>query len=481
MNPFKVLIFLAICILLLAGISFFVPKEGFRINEEITIKYPSAEKLLKKKEVDTRTLEEIAQFKQDSIQYALKLSDSLSFEDSLSIYESFDKGNPAVLHHPGNDKSQLFALFKYLDGLKEKDTSAHILHYGDSQIEMDRITGYLRERFQERFGGNGPGLLAPKPLTPGYNLSHFFSENWDRKVPFGPKSVRASHYRYGPVFTVCSFDSLENASVSVRARKKSTQGVKKFDVLKIYYKGGVQVSAAGSAGGKVFQSTDYARGLKVAKWQFDTFQNRASFSFSGDSTAEIYALSLESKVGVYMDNVPMRGASGTFFTTVDSAVLGASLRDLNARMIILEFGGNVMPVMNSKRKAIWYGQTMAKQIKRIKELRPEAIILFIGPADMTTTNDGESGTHPYLELVIKELKKNVLEAGAIYWDMYAAMGGKNSMMIWRNNKPSLASSDGIHFTKKGAEKIAKMLFETIENEYKIYEMKKRLEALDDAY
>lgn len=481
MNPFKVFIFLAVCILILGGITFLVPEGGIELSKDLVIKYPTAEKLLKKKEVDTRTLEEIAKFKQDSIQYALKRSDSLSFSDSLAIYESFDIGNPAALYHPGSDKAYLFSFFSYLDSLKIKDTAAHILHYGDSQIEMDRITGYLRERFQEKFGGNGPGMVSPKPLTPGYNISHFFSENWVRKVPFGPKSFRAEHYRYGPVFTVCSFDSLENATVSIRARKKSTLGVKKFDVMKVFYKGDVQVSARGSKGKNVHSQATFPRGLKVSKWEYDTFQNRASFSFTGDSTTEVYAISLESKMGIYMDNVPMRGASGTFFSAVDSAVLGASLRELNSRMIILEFGGNVMPVMNSKKKAIWYGKTMAKQIRRLKQLRPEAVILFIGPADMTITKDGESQTHPYLELVIDELKKNVLEAGAIYWDMYAAMGGKNSMIVWRNNVPSYASSDGIHFTKKGANKIAMMLFETIENEYKIYEMKKRLEELENVY
>jgi lysophospholipase L1-like esterase len=138
-----------------------------------------------------------------------------------------------------------------------------------------------------------------------------------------------------------------------------------------------------------------------------------------------------------------------------------------------------MPVMNSKKKAIWYGKKMYKQIIHFKKLRPEATILFIGPADMLYSKDGVTGSHPYLEIVIEELKRNVQEAGGIYWDMYAAMGGKNSMLVWQNHKPKLGSSDGIHFTKKGANTIARMLFETIDNEYNIYKLKERLKGLNN--
>ena len=33
----------------------------------------------------------------------------------------------------------------------------HILHYGDSQIESDRLTSYIRDKWQRQYGGYGPG------------------------------------------------------------------------------------------------------------------------------------------------------------------------------------------------------------------------------------------------------------------------------------------------------------------------------------
>ena len=479
MKPFKVLGFLFISLLILIGITFLFPEGEINIAPNFTINYPSFQQLYKKKVKDERTVEEIAKFRQDSIRVALRNAKRMSILDSLKLYESFDVDNPASLYHPDKEKIALYVFFGQMDSLSIKDTAAHVLHYGDSQIEMDRITGYLRERFQALWGGNGPGFVTPKPLTPGYNLSHFFSDNWSRKVPFGPLSFRAKHYRYGPLCTVCSFDSAETATVSIRARKKSTEGVKKFDVFKVIYKGNVNVSASGNRGNKEFSIVPFSNGIKMGVWSFDTFQSKASFSFQGDSLSEVYGISLESKKGVYLDNVPMRGASGTFFSVINKTLLKESLVAINSRLIILEFGGNVMPVIHSKKKAEWYGRKMKKQIEHFKEIRPEATILFIGPADMQVSKGGVTQTHPYLETVIGELKRNVLEAGGIYWDMYSAMGGNNSMKVWQNNKPKLGSSDGIHFTKKGANTIARMLFETIENEYIIYKMKQRLISLNE--
>ena len=34
------------------------------------------------------------------------------------------------------------------------------MYYGDSQIEGDRITSYLRQTLRKEYGGTGPGLVS---------------------------------------------------------------------------------------------------------------------------------------------------------------------------------------------------------------------------------------------------------------------------------------------------------------------------------
>lgn len=472
-----VLIFVMACLIVLGAISFFVPEGGIPVTEELSISYPTSEELLYPEKVEKRRLDEIIQQRQDSILVAMRMKDSLTIEDSLNFYMSFDKDNAAILHYPNEDKSVLYDFFSYISSLEENDTSMHILHYGDSQIEMDRITGYIRERMQEEFGGWGAGMLSAKPLTPAYNMSHQTSQNWKRAVPYGPSSFRAGHWRYGPLLSVCSFDSGGSATIHVKARNKSTAHVKKYSICKVLYKGGSTISLGGVRGSSVV-TTDYiGGGLKVKQWVFDTFQSKASLTFSGAGPHEIYGVSLESKAGVYVDNVPMRGASGTFFRSVDSSLMYHSYNNLNVRMVIMEFGGNVLPVIHSKKKSKWYGNKFYKQIMRLKNTRPEASIIVIGPADMSVKTNGTLGTHPYLEHVRDALKEATLKAGCVYWDMYEAMGGKNSMQVWAKHSPRFASADYIHFTKKGAREISKMFYEALYNDYKIYLLKKKMDKL----
>jgi lysophospholipase L1-like esterase len=57
----------------------------------------------------------------------------------------------------------------------------------------------------------------------------------------------------------------------------------------------------------------------------------------------------------------------------------------------------------------------------------------------------------------KLLKKMAEEEQIAYWSMYDAMGGKNSMVKWV--EIGLAGSDYVHFTRAGANKIGRLLYD----------------------
>jgi hypothetical protein len=76
---------------------------------------------------------------------------------------------------PPNNPNALKTLIK---ALKEESKSkvVRILHYGDSQLEGDRITDYLRNRFQQLFGGNGPGIVLPLEPAANSRISVFVAK-----------------------------------------------------------------------------------------------------------------------------------------------------------------------------------------------------------------------------------------------------------------------------------------------------------------
>jgi len=73
-----------------------------------------------------------------------------------------------------------------------------------------------------------------------------------------------------------------------------------------------------------------------------------------------------------------------------------------------------------------------------------------------------------LEDVRDMMKKYTQKSGAAYWDMYEAMGGRNSMPEWVKAKPKLATNDYTHYTSRGARLIANMFYNALLYEYQLY-------------
>ena len=172
---------------------------------------------------------------------------------------------------------------------------------------------------------------------------------------------------------------------------------------------------------------------------------------------KVYGVSLETATGVIVDNIPMRGCSGNIFTKIDSTQLSDFYRGTNTRLIILQFGGNMIPQTENPSTISGYVRTtLRQQVRYIRSCAPEASILFVGPSDMSTNIDGQMTTYPLVPYMDKLLKKMAAEEQIAYWSMYDAMGGKDSMVRWV--EVGLAGSDYVHFTRAGANKVGKMLY-----------------------
>jgi lysophospholipase L1-like esterase len=146
-------------------------------------------------------------------------------------------------------------------------------------------------------------------------------------------------------------------------------------------------------------------------------------------------------------------------------MLGAAYRNLAPDLILLEFGGNVIPYIEDEKESSDYGNWFKSQIKFLKNLNPKSAFLVIGPADTSIKVQTEFITHPMLEPVRDALYKAAMETGCMYFDMYEVMGGKNTMPKWVSADPPLAAPDYIHFSRLGAQKMAEILVEKLMDRY----------------
>ena len=89
--------------------------------------------------------------------------------DSIDSIHSIDSIDSIVPEKPkivipnvavdSTTDSRIFLAPFYASLSETHERVVRVLHYGDSQIEEDRMTTQIREALQDRYGGSGVGLM----------------------------------------------------------------------------------------------------------------------------------------------------------------------------------------------------------------------------------------------------------------------------------------------------------------------------------
>ena len=429
--------------------------------------------------IDITTIVDVSKI--DSLAIDYTLADSTLITLQKEIRTDTAKANAIALaqniyriEFPKADNSNLMKFFAKLPNARNKNIK--IMHYGDSQIEGDRITSYIRNKLQRKYGGFGPGLLpALQPYESYFSIDQTNEGNWKRYAIFGKRDTIVKHNNYGPLAAFSRFAPVNNdsiipdsvqytASVIFKESKLAYSLVRSFNKIRLMYGNAKKpvnvkfyVDELLVKEAIVKTNTSYS----VFEFTLEAKTKNLRIDFSGADSPDIYGIDLLSKTGITVDNIGMRGSSGTIFRKMNYSHLKQSYDDMAVDLFILQFGGNVMPYIKDSIQAVNYGNWFKSQLKTIKRMRPDASFIVIGPSDMSYKDGDMFVTYPFLELVRDELKKASLAAGYGYWDMYEAMGGKNSMPSWVNAEPALAGADYIHFTPKGAKLIANMFYNAL--------------------
>lgn len=451
MKIVKTIIFIFSIFLILALLSVFFPQSDIKIGE-FSLRFPSIEQMLEENKDSTKSVDNII----NKVEKSMQLVDTVDTarQNKLKFYAEFFTKNSARLYFPDNDSSYLFPFFDKLDSAEEK--LVHIIHYGDSQIEGDRISGYLRSKFQEKFTGNGPGLLPLQQPVGAYSVSQTLSDTVQMYYAGGMMGIKANHRRYGAMAQVAQLTDSDFVKMNIYARQ-----TKNFEQIKIFVGQVDNIFEAVLANNK--QTLKQTAKVSTITWNLKKPTNSLSLSFKGKS--EIYGINIDAGKGVSLSNIPMRGSEGTFFTQIEKTGLTKMLKELNTQLIILEFGGNALPALRDSSSVKKYSNNFSRQISLFKEILPESKIIVIGPTDMSTKIKGKLQTYTLLPYLVSCMQSETVEHGAAYWDIYGVMGGFNSMKSWVNHSPALAAPDYVHFTRKGAEKIAEIFWKSFMTYY----------------
>ncbi len=501
MSPKKILIFLFASFATLALLSIVFPENGIKIANGITINFISFDDFMSadssSASKDISSIIDNTDIEEDTTEVAFvevpqNNVDSVLVDSQYVYYEAKQLKIDSVvrfLEFSGGDKTILHGFFEELATLKGKNKLIRIMHYGDSQIETDRMTNYLRYKLQSQFGGSGPGFVsAVNAFDFQLPMTQLASGNWKRKTAFGRRDTTVKHRRYGVLANFSRFSpvidtstqaftnnailpqpSSYKAGLSFISSHLAYGTARRYSRCRMFYGRNTDVLKVKAFADDVLISDETLKSnssLAVKTWTFANSPKALRFEFEANDSPEFYGFAFDGYSGIAVDNIAMRGASGLMFTKMDAELMASIYAKLNTKLVILQFGGNLTPYIRDNYD--FYTRRFSSQIKRLKRVIPGVTIIVIGPADMSKKENDKYISYPNIGLIRDALKQASFDNKCAYWDMFEAMGGENSMPSWVFNDPPLGEKDFTHFTPRGAKYIAKMFYNAFIYEYNSY-------------
>ncbi|PSG88409.1 SGNH/GDSL hydrolase family protein [Aurantibacter aestuarii] len=482
-NPLKISVYFIITLLILLGLLFLSnandsKKEGFQVFS-YTLKYPTAQSFFSEENNSKETKKSIDSIVNNIESIVVDVGDVVvdidtipkdskeNFKPIIPDFSKIDTSKVRRISYPSNKQ-------EFISNLKSQLTSENcrIIHYGDSQLEGDRISGYLRNRLQQLYGGSGLGFIPVVQTYQQISVDITPSENWERFASFDPIKKKFDHKKYGAFTSLARFtpdyatdkESLDSLSVStatikIKPSSKSYRLLKAYSYVTLHY--GNLLTSVGVdvySDGALIKKDSLIKDGKYhqLKLKFGTTPNDLNIVFKGKISPDVYGITLDGTSGIQLDNVAMRGSSGTIFASANSENFSAMYKTLDPKVLIFQYGGNTVPYLKDSLSVTNYARYLKNHINWVKRKTNNASVIFIGPSDMTTMENGEMKTYdllPYLNIV---LESTCHENNIAYWSMFDAMGGENSMQHWVDQK--LAGSDYTHFTHSGTKVISELFF-----------------------
>ena len=470
MKAQNILLFIIIIIACLALIAFFFPSE----SNKSKLRFPTLSEILIRSSIEEKDPEEI--LKQWNINTLLEKADTVDIvsqkinkEDTIRFIESFFGMMESSFELPESNISYFDPFFERAEVARGAHEIVRVLYYGDSQIELDRFSSNLRFFFQQKFGGGGPGMVPFHQTIPSGAVNQSYSGDYTCFSLWG-RVLKNKENDYGPFAKMFRINGTASFTANAPNRKGAIDNRDNYSNISLLFNNldsSFSANFFDNINATKHDFTTDSRGIQLLEFPFP-FSTK-SFSIYMNGNANIYGVLIDDGFGVAVDNIAMRGANGLHFSSMQDSLMRLTFRLLNVGMFILQYGGNAVPGLSGDKSVDLYVAGIVNQIKYLQHVAPCIPILFIGPSDMLSIEEGELQTYKYLPYLVKRLSEEIPKSGAAFWNMYHVMGGNNSMRAWV--KKGWAGSDYVHFTNKGAQELAKVLTQTFETMYEYYRIK----------
>lgn len=385
--------------------------------------------------------------------------------------------NELHLYNPKRGENHaLDAFFQELERLEvlnPKDLNIRIAHYGDSQLEGGLITHDIRELFKKSFKGGGTGFIPF--YEPCYNMyvTRKLIGNWKRYTCFHERYSNSFYgycgtvYRFMPARNLSFEPNLQYAPQTAKCLIDLYNPVKYKKIrlfwgkaktpwsLKVYQKDSLVFE-------EHFEASD---DFHVTEIELKNSPKKLMMEFQAIESPDLYGFSLDNDNGLFVDNLALRGHSGNGFHILNTSFLKFQYEALNHKLIMFQFGGNIIPYTNVKNFK-WYEDDLYKMLLKFKKAAPNASILVISNMDMGFKGVNGIQSYPTAPKVRDAQKRAALKAGVAFVDIFELMGGTGAIIDWYQK--GFALNDYAHLTPKGQKKIAEFIVNALLKDYELY-------------
>lgn len=351
---------------------------------------------------------------------------------------------------------QMKHFFRALKDSRKKQI--RIAHYGDSSLEGDLITSYLRNKFQQKYGGKGVGFLpiTSEDVSFRETAKITFSDDWDAISISGGNPENISAGINGKTYI-----NRSNSWVKYQTVPKF-RTIRDFNIARIFYgnatsKSIILCSLNDRSEKEVMLKS---QGLVNEAMIYEEHSKSLKINVPKEKSAHFYGISLEDSAGVYIDNFPLRGNSGVDLKMISRQMLSEFNSLLDYKLVILEFGLNILNGRNTN--FIKYEEEMVNIIEELKNTFPETSFVLVSVRDKAIKRKNDFISDPSILKLVATQERIAIKSEIAFWNLFKAMGGENSMINWVNANPPLAYTDYTHFTSLGTKQEAELLFNTLE-------------------
>ncbi|HZS05829.1 MAG TPA: GDSL-type esterase/lipase family protein [Blastocatellia bacterium] len=358
-------------------------------------------------------------------------------------------------------------------GESDNPAITRIIHYGDSHVAADILTGALRRYFQQDFGDAGPGfILAGRPwpwysrggvesgASIGWQSNGLSQSSLTGDGRFGLAGVSLSATRAGEII-------------------RMTSACPHFEIYLLRQPGGgtIDVLLDGELQHHRFSlaSDDFEPAYLELSAPADSatrdpqsaIESPHSIELRTVSPGMVRVLGLTAeryRAGVVYDALGINGARATRLLEWDEALLADNLARRNPDLIIVAYGSN--EAGDADFDPAEYRRKFSEVLKRLRAAAPDASLLVIAPPDRAVRTGSMWRTISTMPGLVAAQRQAALAAGAAFWDLYRAMGGAGSIERWAIRSPPLAQPDRVHLTRSGYLLVADELYAELMRGYR---------------